>query len=157
MLASHLPRIAVLREDVRRGRSESLFPYCRYQLITASVLRDYIEKEFLSHVATSSNLEQVIDDLVLLSCLAGNDFLPTCASLYIADGGMDVLFEAYKRHMSGGGGPLNRAGVVDTWALGMLCGGLAMQEKEFVEGREANIHAFRKEKVRCVAWNAMCR
>ena len=42
-------------------------------------------------------LERVVDDLILICYLVGNDFLPNLPTLYIPNGGLPAVFEAYKR------------------------------------------------------------
>ena len=42
-------------------------------------------------------LERIVDDLILISYLVGNDFLPNLPTLYIPNGGLPAVFGAYKR------------------------------------------------------------
>lgn len=104
MLVCHRPNVSVLREETTRrrpqpapanpGATNSASPPPRrpgHSLVFASLLRDCLAAEF-----ADVNVERAIDDLIVLMCLVGNDFLPTLPSLYIANDGLAVLFEAYK-------------------------------------------------------------
>jgi len=42
-------------------------------------------------------LDAIIDDLILVFYIVGNDFLPNLPTLYIPSGGLTAVFEAYKR------------------------------------------------------------
>lgn len=70
------------------------------QRISIPVLRDYLAFEFreCSNVPFRvKSFERLLDDIVFLCFFVGNDFLPHLPSLDIRDGGLDFLFNVYKR------------------------------------------------------------
>jgi 5'-3' exoribonuclease 2 len=74
-------------------------PLCR---ISIPILREYLEADFAAcltpgRLTFAPSLERLIDDIVFLCFFVGNDFLPHLPSLDIRDGGLDYLFNVYKR------------------------------------------------------------
>ena len=71
-------------------------------MLSIALLREYLEEEFLElwkqkNVSFQFSLERVIDDFVLMAFFIGNDFLPSLEVLDISKGGMEILFENYKK------------------------------------------------------------
>lgn len=74
-------------------------PLCR---ISIPILREYLAADFATcldpgRLPFAPSLERLIDDIVFLCFFVGNDFLPHLPSLDIRDGGLDYLFNVYKR------------------------------------------------------------
>lgn len=70
------------------------------QRISIPILRDYLAFEFreCNNVPfRERSFERLLDDIVFLCFFVGNDFLPHLPSLDIRDGGLDYLFNVYKR------------------------------------------------------------
>ena len=69
--------------------------------LSIPILREYLHSEFqCCHnmpFEGEVSFEHVIDDVVFLCFFVGNDFLPHLPSLDIRDGGLDFLFNVYKR------------------------------------------------------------
>jgi 5'-3' exoribonuclease 2 len=70
--------------------------------ISIPILREYLANEFAScitpgRIPFTPSLERLLDDIVFLCFFVGNDFLPHLPSLDIRDGGLDYLFNVYKR------------------------------------------------------------
>ncbi|KAL3927319.1 MAG: hypothetical protein SGBAC_013132 [Bacillariaceae sp.] len=70
--------------------------------VSIPVLREYLAADFTACLAPGRlpfppSLERLIDDVVFLCFFVGNDFLPHLPSLDIRDGGLDYLFNVYKR------------------------------------------------------------
>jgi 5'-3' exoribonuclease 1 len=103
-LLSHEPHFCVLREVFQRGgpqlrRAPSLD---QFAIVHLSILRDYLALELapLAHAPAlqpAFSWERVYNDLVALTFLVGNDFLPNAPALYIPHGALDVLWELYGR------------------------------------------------------------
>ena len=73
----------------------------------AALLRRYLELEFRALVLPFAfSFERLIEDLLALSFLVGNDFLPHTPALAIDEDGLDRLFLAYKRLLPSLGGYL---------------------------------------------------
>uniref|UniRef100_A0A383WG32 Uncharacterized protein n=1 Tax=Tetradesmus obliquus TaxID=3088 RepID=A0A383WG32_TETOB len=77
------------------------------------------------------SFERLLDDLVVLSFLAGNDFLPNVPSIDIYDKpcGLDLLFTAYKALLLGMGGHLTSGGTINRSRLVQLLVFLARDEE----------------------------
>lgn len=89
------------KADVPRGRlgRDSKYMKQRLQILHLPILREYLKNEFdvLSrHISFEYNFENVVDDIVLLCFLVGNDFLPHLPCLRIREGALELLFELYK-------------------------------------------------------------
>ena len=95
------------------------------------MLREYLEAETrVASLPFPFDLERVIDDFVLMCILVGNDFLPHSPVLDIAEGGMDTLFETYRRLLPEVGGYLTRAQLIDHARLEAYLAALAAGEAE---------------------------
>ncbi|CAD7959602.1 unnamed protein product, partial [Amoebophrya sp. A120] len=83
-LVSHEPHFSLLREEVNFSRTEtkphlkrSMLAEPTFQLLHLQLLREYLELEFkLDDCKKYFDLNRVIDDLILIWALLGNDFLP---------------------------------------------------------------------------------
>merc|ERR1712146_626051 len=69
-----------------------------FQLLHLSILREYLEFDFLAHVPEEErDVERIIDDFVLLTFLVGNDFLPHLPTLDIGEHAFHLLFDIYRK------------------------------------------------------------
>jgi len=81
----------------------------KFQYVKISVLREYLNLEFLSvklPTGFTFDLERIIDDFVFLCFFVGNDFLPHLPSLSIREGALDALIFIYKNLLPSLGGYL---------------------------------------------------
>ena len=151
-LATHAPAIVILREKVVfRGkkssevRSVSLKATGDYILLHAALLRRYLDLEFRTMVLPFAySLERVVDDLLVLSFLCGNDFLPHPPPLDIREGGLDLLFASYKLLLASLGGYLTEGPKIDAARLATLLSHVAGAELAFLKAGEKE----RKEAMR---------
>ena len=111
-LITHEPNFIILREDtfLMKKREKLQKKYGEdnnngndkenlYEIILVSVLREYLELEFLElkpKIKFSFNIERIIDDFVFFCFFVGNDFLPNLNSLDIETGALDYIFAFYK-------------------------------------------------------------
>jgi hypothetical protein len=115
-LASHEPNFALLREEIDFSFSRtpskevrSMIRPDRFQLLHISLLREYLGLDFFGdkflndRSTISESFERVIDDFVFFCFLVGNDFLPHLPFSEIGEGGLNKLFECYKKLMVSGG------------------------------------------------------
>lgn len=68
-------------------------------LLHLSLLRDYLEQEFLAlkeDLEFEYDMEKIIDDWVLMGFLVGNDFIPPLPHLHIHNDALPLLFDIYK-------------------------------------------------------------
>lgn len=68
-------------------------------LLHLSLLRDYLEQEFLAlkeDLDFEYDMEKIIDDWVLMGFLVGNDFIPPLPHLHIHNDALPLLFDIYK-------------------------------------------------------------
>ena len=111
-LLSHEPHFALLREEVIFGLEQQqrhirenrkiLKRKTVFQLFHVSVLRKYLNLEFESLskqgiLKFDYDLEKIIDDFVFLCMFVGCDFLPHMPTIDIATGGMQTLFDCYRK------------------------------------------------------------
>lgn len=123
-LAIHLPNTHILREDfsimrpVKCQLCEQIghdFKNCQglpkggfkpvpssvfktqYLFVKIDILREYLERDFLSlQLPFDFDLERAIDDWVFLCFFVGNDFLPHLPSINIYEGAVNRLIGIYK-------------------------------------------------------------
>lgn len=77
------------------------------QILHIPILREYLSMEFdmLSAIIPFEyDFENIIDDIVFLCFLIGNDFLPHLPCLRIQEGGLDLLFILYRSILPAMGG-----------------------------------------------------
>jgi 5'-3' exonuclease len=107
-LITHEPNINILREETIRGgrpspgesaKRELIKINDNFEFIYVSVLREYMELEFLemkNKMKFEFNIERIIDDFVFFCFFIGNDFLPNLNTLDIEHGALDHIFDYYK-------------------------------------------------------------
>ena len=113
-LATHAPAVVILREKVVfRGRKSasskavSLRATGEYVLLHSELLRRYLDLELRTLLLPFDfSLDRILNDLLLLSFLVGNDFLPHSPALAIEEDGLDRLFGSYKKLLPNLGGYL---------------------------------------------------
>jgi 5'-3' exoribonuclease 2 len=89
------------------------------QRVSVPILREYLFAEFehtalnVNHIVSfAPNFERLLDDFVFLCTFVGNDFLPHLPSLSIREGGLDFLFNVYKRILPSLGDYITKSGGV---------------------------------------------
>ena len=106
-LVTHEPHFFLLREQVSygpRGRGRPSREVLEnptaehFTILNIGLLREYLLVEFreLQLPAGWYSLERVIDDIILIFMLVGNDFLPNLPTLDIAEGALDNMLDIYK-------------------------------------------------------------
>jgi 5'-3' exoribonuclease 1 len=93
-LLSHDPYFCLLREEVVFGPQQKtkrmqVVEEQAFYLMHLSVLREYLEKEFMSvqpYLTFPFDLERIIDDFILMALFVGNDFLPHLPDIHINEG-----------------------------------------------------------------------
>lgn len=109
------------------------------QILQLPVLREYLQGEFglLERVIKFPyDFEHVLDDIVLLCFLVGNDFLPRLPCLNIREGALDLLFNLYKSILPSERGYLTSdGGKIDLPRLHRIFEELAKVEGEILRRR----------------------
>jgi len=80
----------------------SKYMHQHLQILHLPVLREYMQGEFASmqrQISFKYDFENVLDDVVFLCFLVGNDFLPHLPCLDIREGGLNLLFNLYRSLM----------------------------------------------------------
>jgi 5'-3' exoribonuclease 1 len=160
-LVSHEPHFTLLREIVdfsggfnnNKNTLKTVQKFTKesdFQLLHLSVLREYLQMEFVYGLdAATYDLEAIIDDFVFMTFLVGNDFLPHMPTLDIGDGAFDLLFNTYKEQRPGWGEGqyLTHAGEIsDAARLEAYIEVVGAAETEILENREDNEAAYTKKK-----------
>lgn len=141
-LASHEHNTVLLREEVIFGQQSDKYKQRKhllkpgqFQFLHISLFREYLDYDLnFSADCDWYDLERVIDDFVLLSYLAGNDFLPSLPSIRIGLGSLDVIFAVYRQNIVAMGGYLTAYGAINIERLIQYFGYLSQHE-------EALLHA----------------
>jgi len=131
-LATHEPRMTVLRERVVFGREKAKeldsIADMEFQFLHVPVLREYLKRD-LSLDEWKADFERLVDDWVFLCFFVGNDFLPHLPSLEIRDGAIELLMDLYKRMLvECPGAYLTKDGFVDLKNVEKLLKKLAPME-----------------------------
>lgn len=107
-LITHEPNFCILREEVFNAKKKkptdtstrsSLKPRDNFEMIYVSILREYMEMEFLEikeKIKFEFNIDRIIDDFVFFCFFIGNDFLPSLNTLDIDNNSLDNIFSYYK-------------------------------------------------------------
>lgn len=141
-LLSHAPHFCLLREEVKFGQSgrkgksrhervkeakaANRLSSQRFYLMHLGIIRDYFEEEFVripnADLKTPRTVERVIDDIILMAMLVGNDFLPNLPHMHVNEGALGLLFDAYKSFADKNKNPiyLNERGLVQYDKLAIL-------------------------------------
>ena len=173
-LVTHEPHFCLLREVVSFGGSNSGQPSREvlenpseesFQLLQICLLRDYFDAEFkpvpegtpAGEIAKLKpdavlpfgyDLERVIDDLVFMAMLVGNDFLPPLPTLDIAEGALNSLFTIYKEELPLMGGYLTHAGTFEAARLERILSRVAALEADVLMERAKNAEEVAEKKNR---------
>uniref|UniRef100_A0A7S2ZMF7 Uncharacterized protein n=1 Tax=Rhodosorus marinus TaxID=101924 RepID=A0A7S2ZMF7_9RHOD len=161
-LVTHEPHFILLREKVNMGPGsfgKSLMPKppkatqtgagsaLDYELLSIGVLRECFDSEFSGLKLSFYDLERIIDDLVVLFFIVGNDFIPHLPALDIGEGGLDMMLRMYKHLLPGQGGYINDSGTVNLNRLERVLRELARIEGDtLVRRREMAKHKGRGAK-----------
>ena len=140
-LATHAPAIVILREKVvfrgKRGgasKAVSLRSTGEFVLLHSDLLRRYLDLELRTLLLPFEySLDKILNDLLLLSFLVGNDFLPHSPALAIEEDGLDRLFGSYKRLLPRLGGYLLDGVDLVPHRLQKLLADVAAVELEFLK------------------------
>ncbi|KAJ8903934.1 hypothetical protein NDN08_000465 [Rhodosorus marinus] len=127
-LVTHEPHFILLREKVNMGPGsfgKSIMPKppkatqsgagsaLDYELLSIGVLRECLDSEFSGLKLSFYDLERIVDDLVVLFFIVGNDFIPHLPALDIGEGGLDMMLRMYKHLLPGQGGYINDSGTIN--------------------------------------------
>jgi 5'-3' exoribonuclease 1 len=158
-LVTHEPHFTILREVIDFSfdfRSQNTLKMVKkftkepdFQLLHLSVLREYLQYEFVHRQAREYDLERCIDDFVFLTFLVGNDFLPHMPTLDIGDGAFDLLFNLYREQRDTWpmGQYLTDAGEIsDPIRLEVFLAAIGALESEILAAREKENDAYIKKR-----------
>lgn len=125
-LSSHEPNFMLLREEIKfnnkksdatKGKSQRVDPTrINFNVLYLSLLRDYIEKDFLPlkhKLSFKFDLESIIDDWILICFLVGNDFIPHIPHFHIHKNALPRILEVYQATLLKLDGYMNEHGVLN--------------------------------------------
>lgn len=120
-LLTSMPHFSILREemDLRNSRTG------KFILLHTHIIRDYLALE-MGMPAADGVVHRLVDDIVLVMTLFGNDFVPGAFSLLEA---FDDVVVLYGRHIKTTGKYLHQRGEIDWSALERFLGEVAAYEK----------------------------
>ena len=125
-LATHLPKIYVLRDDVFDLGNEFFI------VDLGNSRKELAEKLKWSSESFEYNNIFAINDFILLCFLVGNDFLPSIPGIDILDGGIDFMIEIYTKIGSRYGHLTKKDGLYRD-KLGILLRVIGGHEKDLFE------------------------
>ena len=113
----------------------------KFVLCRIWVLREYLAHEFRPAAFSQPlpfeyNFERCIDDFVFMCFFVGNDFLPHLPSLSIREGGLELLFNIYRRVLPTLGGYLTEDGRVALDRVDIIMATLGTVEDEVFKRRK---------------------
>ncbi|CCE62737.1 hypothetical protein TPHA_0D00960 [Tetrapisispora phaffii CBS 4417] len=124
-LSTHIPHLAVLREEMIFGRKKDIRAGLEAQnflLLHMSILREYLELEFedlKTKLSFKYDFERIIDDFVLILFVIGNDFLPNLPDLHLNKGAFPVILETFKKALMSLDSYINFNGTINLERLGV--------------------------------------
>ncbi|OMJ19154.1 5'-3' exoribonuclease 1 [Smittium culicis] len=147
-LSSHEPHFCLLRELLTFSRkknnkgkgSHNGDEAGKFILLNLSVLREYLEFEFipLKDIVYPKgdigyDFEKVLDDFLLFSMLAGNDFVKNLPSVHIGEGALALLIGIYIKVRPKLGGYLINSGMLNLPRLQIFFRELSIVDKQSFE------------------------
>ena len=157
-LVTHEPHFCLLREVVKFGGGERGQPSREilerpsddgFLMLQVGLLREYLDLEFQRSVKGACgfayDVERVIDDIVFLCMLVGNDFLPPLPTLDIAEGALNTLFDTYRDMLPSLGGYISGdegGGTFNAPRLEKILTRMAGFERDVLEQRAMDVQEF---------------
>lgn len=148
-LVSHELHFSLLREEVVFGpglknKSGDVHNQ-RFHLLHLSLLREYLELEFVGlerDLSFEYSFERVLDDFILIMYVIGNDFLPHLPDLHINKGAFPLLLGVFKESMRHLDGYINEGGTINLERLIVYFEYLSEFEIENFEKSEVDVEWF---------------
>ena len=163
-LVTHEPHFCLLREVVKFGGGERGQPSREilerpsddgFLMLQVGLLREYLDLEFQRSVKGACgfayDVERVIDDIVFLCMLVGNDFLPPLPTLDIAEGALNTLFDTYRDMLPSLGGYISGdegGGTFNAPRLEKILTRMAGFERDVLEQRAMDVQEFDEKKAK---------
>lgn len=150
-LVAHEPHFSLLREEVTFGRNKQSSTDVSKQtffLLHISLVRDYLKEEFKNlsdEISFEYNFERVLDDLILILYVIGNDFLPNLPDLHLNKGAFPLLLHSFKEAMRRSDGYLNEYGKINLKRLAIWLDILSVFELENFEEGDIDVEWFNKQ------------
>ncbi|KAG0674959.1 hypothetical protein C6P40_001968 [Pichia californica] len=150
-LVAHEPHFSLLREEVTFGRNKKKTTDVSDQtffLLHISLVRDYLEEEFSSlsdDLSFEYDFERILDDLILILYVIGNDFLPNLPDLHLNKGAFPLLIHTFKEAMRRTDGYLNENGKINLKRLAVWLDILSIFELENFEEGAIDVEWFNKQ------------
>ncbi|XP_063890311.1 5'-3' exoribonuclease 1 isoform X1 [Helicoverpa armigera] len=147
-MCTHEPHFALLREEVKFGRStqRATSPEeTNFYLLHLSLLREYLEQEFISlksQLPFPYDIEKIVDDWVLMGFLVGNDFIPNLPNMHISNDALPVLYKTYMTVLPTLDGYINEAGDLNLRRFEVFMQELAKIDKEKFQDTYADLKYF---------------
>ncbi|OLY81362.1 5'-3' exoribonuclease 2 [Smittium mucronatum] len=147
-LSSHEPHFCLLRELLTFSRkkkygnkkSQADDTDGKFILLNLSILREYLELEFesLKHVQylkgdIGYDFEKILDDFLLFSMFAGNDFVKNLPGINIGEGALSLLMGMYIKVRPTLGGYIINSGELEFSRLQTLFKELSIIDKQNFE------------------------
>ncbi|CAH0728977.1 unnamed protein product, partial [Brenthis ino] len=147
-MCTHEPHFALLREEVKFGRStqRATSPEeTNFYLLHLSLLREYLEQEFISikdKLPFPFDIEKIVDDWVLMGFLVGNDFIPHLPNMHINNDALPLLYRTYMTVLPTLSGYINEAGDLNLERFEIFMQELAKIDKEKFQDTYADLKYF---------------
>jgi len=114
-------------------------------LLHVPIVREYLTCDFAPFFPDGTfNIDRLVDDLVFMMCLVGNDFLPNLPNISIAEHGLELMFSIYQKHIKDLGGYIMDGSTPDIPRLVQFLGWLAEPDKEGGAGETPDFSALDK-------------
>lgn len=150
-LVSHDPHFSLLREEVtfgpRSNKKSTDVNEQKFFLLHLSLVREYLSLEFQdldNQLLFEYDFEKVLDDLILILYVIGNDFLPNLPDLFINKGAFPLLIATFKQCLKTTDGYINEGGKINFVRLRAWLTFLAEFELENFEKSDVDVDWFNK-------------